>query len=84
MLVPRFRCVGFPEHTYTRVLSIVGELMGTAEFCFVTIMQRVLANLRVRCHYGHPDFFDGFWVRTRGGVSKASHLINTNEDIFSG
>lgn len=27
---------------------------------------------------------DGYWVRTRGGVSKASHLINTNEDIFTG
>lgn len=23
-------------------------------------------------------------MRTRGGVSKASHLLNTNEDIFSG
>ncbi len=63
---------------------MVGELMGAAEFCFVTITQRVLASLRVRMHYGHPDFLDGFWARTRGGVSKASHLVNTNEDIFTG
>lgn len=26
----------------------------------------------------------GYWARTRGGVSKASHLVNTNEDIFAG
>eukprot|EP01113_Clastostelium_recurvatum_P039644 TRINITY_DN606_c0_g1_i3.p1 TRINITY_DN606_c0_g1~~TRINITY_DN606_c0_g1_i3.p1 ORF type:complete len:2408 (-),score=581.57 TRINITY_DN606_c0_g1_i3:45-6527(-) len=83
-IIPAFRIVGFPEHTYTRPLSAVGDLMGSAEFCFVTITQRVLSALRVRMHYGHPDFLDGYWVRNRGGVSKASHLINTNEDIFTG
>lgn len=83
-LTPPFRIIGFPEHTMTRPLSMVGELMGAAEFCFVTMTQRVLASLRVRMHYGHPDFLDGFWVRTRGGVSKASHLVNTSEDIFTG
>jgi hypothetical protein len=51
MVIPKFRCVGFPEYTYTRTLSTVGDLMGSAEFCFVTIMQRVLGFLRVRCHY---------------------------------
>eukprot|EP01113_Clastostelium_recurvatum_P026717 TRINITY_DN3208_c0_g1_i3.p1 TRINITY_DN3208_c0_g1~~TRINITY_DN3208_c0_g1_i3.p1 ORF type:complete len:581 (-),score=161.48 TRINITY_DN3208_c0_g1_i3:10-1752(-) len=58
--------------------------MGSADVCFVTITQRGLSALRVRMHYGHPDFLDGYWVRNRGGVSKASHLINTNEDIFTG
>eukprot|EP01059_Diplonema_ambulator_P030078 TRINITY_DN5031_c1_g1_i3.p1 TRINITY_DN5031_c1_g1~~TRINITY_DN5031_c1_g1_i3.p1 ORF type:complete len:900 (+),score=311.38 TRINITY_DN5031_c1_g1_i3:305-2701(+) len=85
ILIPPFRIVGFPENCYTRDLSMVGELMGAAEWCFVTINQRVLSwPLRTRAHYGHPDFFDGFWARTRGGTSKASLKVNTNEDIFAG
>ena len=84
-IFPRMRILGFTEHCYTRDLSMVGELMGLAEFCFVSMTQRVLAwPLRVRCHYGHPDFMDGFWSRTRGGTSKASKLVNTNEDVFAG
>jgi len=79
------RVLGFPEYTYTRPLSHVGELMGAAEWSFVTIFQRVLTfPLQVRAHYGHPDFLDGYWVRTRGGPSKASTKVNTNEDIFTG
>ena len=82
---PKYRIVGFAEHTYTRPLSLVGELMGAAEFCFVTITQRVLSRpLGVRAHYGHPDYVDGYWARTRGGMSKASHVVNVNEDIFAG
>lgn len=50
-VIPPFRIVGFPEHCYTRNLSMVGMLMASAEFCFVTITQRVLAALRVRAQY---------------------------------
>ena len=58
-VIPPFRIVGFPEHCYTRNLSMVGMLMASAEFCFVTITQRVLAALRVRAQYLHniPFFF---------------------------
>jgi len=84
-IIPPIRILGFPEHTYTRCLSMIGEMMGAAEWCFVTISQRTLVwPLRIRAHYGHPDFFDGFWVRNRGGSSKASLVVNTNEDIFAG
>jgi hypothetical protein len=84
-LIPPFRILGFPEWAYTRSLSLVGEMMGAAEWCFVTITHRVLDwPLRLRLHYGHPDFFDAFWVRNRGGQSKASPIVNTNEDIFAG
>ena len=85
LLIPKYRIVGFPEWCYTRHLSMVGDLMGAAEWCFVTINQRVLSwPLRIRTHYGHPDFFDGYWARTRGGTSKATPVVNTNEDIFAG
>jgi hypothetical protein len=39
---------------------------------------------RVRFHYGHPDVFDRLFHLTRGGISKASKVINLSEDIFAG
>ncbi|KAG6480709.1 hypothetical protein ZIOFF_057294 [Zingiber officinale] len=44
----------------------------------------VSAMIRVRFHYGHPDIFDRIFHLTRGGISKASKIINLSEDIFSG
>nr|GMD61815.1 Callose synthase 9 [Ipomoea batatas]GMD71526.1 Callose synthase 9 [Ipomoea batatas] len=59
--------------------------MSNQESSFVTLGQRVLANpLKVRMHYGHPDVFDRVFHITRGGISKASRVINISEDIFSG
>lgn len=43
-----------------------------------------LCYFRVRFHYGHPDVFDRLFHLTRGGVSKASKVINLSEDIFAG
>lgn len=39
---------------------------------------------RVRMHYGHPDVFDRVFHITRGGISKASRVINISEDIYAG
>lgn len=44
----------------------------------------IRAIVRVRMHYGHPDVFDRVFHITRGGISKASRVINISEDIFSG
>jgi len=80
-----YRVVGYGEWQYTRGLSMVGEVAGQAEFCFTSIHQRVCRwPLRARLHYGHPDFMDGYWVRSRGGLSHGSHLVNTAEDVFAG
>eukprot|EP00667_Euglena_gracilis_P000073 EG_transcript_73 len=80
-----YRVVGYGEWQYTRGLSMVGEVAGQAEFCFTSIHQRVCRwPLRARLHYGHPDLMDGYWVRTRGGLSHASHMVNTAEDVFAG
>lgn len=35
-------------------------------------------------HYGHPDVFDRIFHLTRGGISKASRVINISEDIYAG
>ncbi|KAI3444935.1 hypothetical protein Pfo_001600 [Paulownia fortunei] len=68
-----------------RDVSSLAWFMSNQENSFVTIGQRLLANpLKVRFHYGHPDVFDRLFHLTRGGVSKASKIINLSEDIFAG
>ena len=49
-----------------------------------TIVQRVMAKLGVRMHYGHPDFFSSAWVFSRSALSKANPTYNLSEDIFAG
>jgi callose synthase len=66
-------------------VSSLAWFMSNQETSFVTIGQRVLASpLKVRFHYGHPDVFDRLFHITRGGMSKASRVINLSEDIFAG
>lgn len=77
--------LGVREHIFTGSVSSLAWFMSAQETSFVTLGQRVLANpLKVRMHYGHPDVFDRFWFISRGGISKASRVINISEDIFAG
>ncbi|XP_015054888.1 callose synthase 3-like [Solanum pennellii] len=77
--------LGLREHIFTGSVSSLAWFMSNQETSFVTIGQRLLANpLKVRFHYGHPDIFDRLFHLTRGGISKASKIINLSEDIFAG
>ncbi|XP_065616305.1 callose synthase 11 [Quercus suber] len=77
--------LGVRENIFTGSVSSLAWFMSAQETSFVTLGQRVLANpLKVRMHYGHPDVFDRFWFLSRGGISKASKVINISEDIFAG
>ncbi|XP_020230516.1 callose synthase 7 isoform X3 [Cajanus cajan] len=77
--------LGIREHLFTGSVSSLAWFRENQETSSVTIGQRVLANpLRVRFHYGHPDIFDRIFHITRGGISKASKVINLSEDIFAG
>ncbi|XP_074292592.1 callose synthase 9-like [Silene latifolia] len=77
--------LGVREHVFTGSVSSLASFMSNQEASFVTLGQRVLANpLKVRMHYGHPDIFDRVFHITRGGISKASRVINISEDIFAG
>lgn len=77
--------LGVRENIFTGSVSSLAWFMSAQETSFVTLGQRVLANpLKIRLHYGHPDVFDRFWFLTRGGLSKASRVINISEDIFAG
>lgn len=77
--------LGVREHVFTGSVSSLASFMSNQETSFVTLGQRVLSNpLKVRMHYGHPDVFDRIFHITRGGISKASRVINISEDIFAG
>ncbi|XP_040989322.1 callose synthase 10 [Juglans microcarpa x Juglans regia] len=77
--------LGVREHVFTGSVSSLAWFMSNQETSFVTLGQRVLASpLKVRMHYGHPDVFDRIFHITRGGISKASRVINISEDIFAG
>ncbi|XP_074585983.1 callose synthase 3-like [Curcuma longa] len=77
--------LGVREHIFTGSVSSLAWFMSNQEHSFVTIGQRLLAKpLKVRFHYGHPDVFDRIFHLTRGGISKASKIINLSEDIFAG
>ncbi|KAI3515449.1 hypothetical protein L1887_14345 [Cichorium endivia] len=77
--------LGVRESIFTGSVSSLAQFMSAQEMSFVTLGQRVLANpLKIRLHYGQPDVFDRFWFLTRGGLSKASRLINLSGDIFAG
>ncbi|KAJ3690938.1 hypothetical protein LUZ61_020102 [Rhynchospora tenuis] len=76
--------LGVREHVFTGSVSSLASFMSNQETSFVTLGQRVLAFLKVRMHYGHPDVFDRIFHITRGGISKASRVINISEDIYAG
>ncbi|KAJ1692919.1 hypothetical protein LUZ63_009617 [Rhynchospora breviuscula] len=76
--------LGVREHIFTGSVSSLASFMSNQETSFVTLGQRVLAFLKVRMHYGHPDVFDRIFHITRGGISKASRVINISEDIYAG
>uniref|UniRef100_A0A1J3EUH6 1,3-beta-glucan synthase n=1 Tax=Noccaea caerulescens TaxID=107243 RepID=A0A1J3EUH6_NOCCA len=77
--------LGVREHVFTGSVSSLAWFMSNQETSFVTLGQRVLAYpLKVRMHYGHPDVFDRIFHVTRGGISKASRVINISEDIYAG
>ncbi|KAF7833505.1 callose synthase 7-like [Senna tora] len=65
--------------TTVTMLSVVEPVASSAE---VIVPNR--NPVWVRFHYGHPDIFDRIFHITRGGISKASKVINLSEDIFAG
>ncbi|WOL18279.1 callose synthase 10 [Canna indica] len=77
--------LGVREHVFTGSVSSLAWFMSNQETSFVTLGQRILSYpLKVRMHYGHPDVFDRVFHITRGGISKASRVINISEDIYAG
>ncbi|GJN22580.1 hypothetical protein PR202_gb10160 [Eleusine coracana subsp. coracana] len=88
---------GKPENQNHAIIFTRGEGLQTIDMNQEHYMEETLKmrnllqeflkkhdGVRVRFHYGHPDIFDRLFHLTRGGVSKASKIINLSEDIFAG
>jgi 1,3-beta-glucan synthase len=56
------KIVGCPEFIITDAWSATAWCSAFSERTFGTILHRVYSRLGIRLHYGHPDFFDAFFV----------------------
>ena len=80
----RYRIIGSREYIFTKNLGTVARCHAYQEWSFGTLVLRTYSDLGIRLHYGHPDFLNGIFMTTRGGVSKAQKGLHLNEDIYAG
>ena len=80
---PPVAIVGAREYIFSENIGILGDAAGK-EQTFGTLAARTLSWIGGKLHYGHPDFLNGIFMNTRGGVSKAQKGLHLNEDIFAG
>ncbi|KAG6849623.1 1,3-beta-D-glucan synthase [Arthromyces matolae] len=76
--------VGAREYIFSENIGILGDLAAGKEQTFGTLAARSMAWIGGKLHYGHPDFLNGLYMCTRGGVSKAQKGLHLNEDIYAG
>ena len=76
--------VGTREYIFSENVGVLGDIAAGKEQTFGTMTARALAWIGGKLHYGHPDFLNGIFMTTRGGVSKAQKGLHLNEDIFAG
>ncbi|KAI9738197.1 MAG: 1,3-beta-D-glucan synthase [Cirrosporium novae-zelandiae] len=76
--------LGAREYIFSENIGILGDIAAGKEQTFGTLFARTLAQIGGKLHYGHPDFLNGTFMTTRGGVSKAQKGLHLNEDIYAG
>ncbi|CAI2165065.1 7357_t:CDS:2 [Funneliformis geosporum] len=76
--------VGAREYIFSENCGALGDVAARKEQTFGTLTQRIVAKVGGRLHYGHPDFLNGIFMTTRGGISKAQKGLHLNEDIYAG
>lgn len=76
--------VGAREYIFSENIGMLGDIAAGKEQIFGTLAARSLSWIGGKLHYGHPDFLNGLYMTTRGGVSKAQKGLHLNEDIFAG
>ena len=76
--------LGAREYIFSENIGILGDMAAGKEQTFGTLFARTLAQIGGKLHYGHPDFLNGIFMTTRGGVSKAQKGLHLNEDIYAG
>ncbi|KAK4942493.1 1,3-beta-D-glucan synthase [Elasticomyces elasticus] len=76
--------LGAREYIFSENIGVLGDVAAGKEQTFGTLFARTLAQIGGKLHYGHPDFLNGVFMTTRGGVSKAQKGLHLNEDIYAG
>lgn len=76
--------VGAREYIFSENIGVLGDIAAGKEQTFGTLFARTLAEIGGKLHYGHPDFLNGIFMTTRGGISKAQKGLHLNEDIYAG
>jgi len=76
--------LGAREYIFSENVGVLGDIAAGKEQTFGTLFARTLASIGGKLHYGHPDFLNGIFMTTRGGVSKAQKGLHLNEDIYAG
>lgn len=81
---PPVAIVGAREFIFSEQAGALGDVAAGKEQTFGTMFGRSLAHIQGKLHYGHPDFLNGIYMCTRGGLSKAQRSLHLNEDIYAG
>ncbi|KAL3230948.1 1,3-beta-glucan synthase component FKS3 [Nakaseomyces bracarensis] len=81
---PPVAIVGAREYIFSENVGVLGDIAAGKEQTFGTLFARTLAEIGAKLHYGHPDFINGIFMTTRGGLSKAQKGLHLNEDIYGG
>ncbi|OTA89321.1 glycosyltransferase family 48 protein [Hypoxylon sp. CO27-5] len=76
--------LGAREYIFSENIGVLGDVAAGKEQTFGTLFARTLSQIGGKLHYGHPDFLNGIFMTTRGGVSKAQKGLHLNEDIYAG
>ena len=76
--------LGAREYIFSENIGVMGDVAAGKEQTFGTLFSRTLAQIGGKLHYGHPDFLNGIYMTTRGGISKAQKGLHLNEDIYAG
>ena len=76
--------LGAREYIFSENIGLLGDVAAGKEQTFGTLFARTLSEIGGKLHYGHPDFLNGVFMTTRGGVSKAQKGLHLNEDIYAG
>ena len=76
--------VGAREYIFSENIGVLGDVAAGKEQTFGNLFSRTLSKIGAKLHYGHPDFLNGIFMSTRGGVSKGQRGLHLNEDIYAG
>ena len=72
------------KYIFSENIGVLSDIAAGNEQTLGTLSARAWAWIGGKLYYGHPDFRNGVYMNTRGGVSKAQKVFYLIEDIYAG